>query len=55
MNIIDAKKYRAEGFTEKEIPLIARHDTLYNQWKTEGYLKPRKEMEVYEIARRLKL
>lgn len=56
LNIIHTDaEYLALGFSEKEIPLIRRHDELFNQRKINGFLKPHKEAEMFELAKRLDL
>lgn len=46
-------EYAEQGFLPHEIPLIRRHDMLYNQWVHYGYLKPRKTAEMMYIIKRL--
>lgn len=48
-------EYFAEGFRKEEIPLVRRHDVLYNQYQRYGYLKPRKKAEMFELIERLGL
>lgn len=49
------EEYAEQGFSPAEIPLIRRHDMLFNQKQKWGYLKPRKEAEMYAIVDRLGL
>lgn len=49
------EEYLAEGFRKDEIPLVRRHDILFNQYQRYGYLKPRKKAEMFELVERLEL
>lgn len=48
-------EYLVAGFSLKEVPLIRRHDILFNQYQKYGYLKPRKKAEMFELIERLGL
>lgn len=46
--------YLAEGFTRQEIPLVRRHDVLYNLWLVRAITEDEKE-EMSRLSETLKL
>ena len=53
--ILTKDEYKAFGFTEQELPLIRRHNKLHDQYIMNGFLKPRKKAEMFELVKRLGL
>ena len=54
--IYTTEEYMAQGFTAKEVPMIRRHDELFNRYKRGGDNLPDRQMtEMFELARRLGL
>ena len=53
--IFTDEEYMAQGFTAEEVPMIRRHDILFNQYKREGFLPEEEMYELYHLAEILKL
>ena len=49
------KEYMAQGFTKKEVPMIRRHDILFNQYKRDGFLTEREEEELMHLIKVLEI
>ena len=47
-------EYKAQGFRPYEIPMIRRHDELYNKWVDEVITEEEKE-EMFTLAAQLEL
>lgn len=47
-------EYRKQGFREWEIPLIRRHDELYNMWE-DGYITEEEKEELFSLQAQLEL
>lgn len=54
--IYTAEEYMAQGFTAKEVPMVMRHDELFNRYKRSGDNLPERQMaEMFELVKRLGL
>lgn len=54
--IYTAEEYMAQGFTAKEVPMITRHDELFNRFVRGGNTLPaRQYLEMMELVKRLGL
>ena len=49
------KEYMAQGFTAEEVPMIRRHDILFNQYKRNGFLTAEEEAELMHLIKVLKI
>lgn len=53
--ILTDTEYRAQGFEEHELPLIRKHDELFNECVAENFTDEKKIAELEELAKILKL
>lgn len=49
------EEYMAQGFTAEEVPMIRRHDILFNQYKRDGFLTEEEEAELMHLIKVLKI
>lgn len=50
------KEYMAQGFTREEVPMIRKHDELYNEYTALGRPDDYEHLaEMYELAEKLGL
>ena len=49
------EEYMAQGFTAEEVPMIRRHDILFNQYKRNGFLTAEEEAELMYLIKVLKI
>lgn len=49
------EEYIAQGFTAEEVPMIRRHDILFNQYKRDGFLNEEEEAEMFRLIEILKI
>ena len=52
--IFTAEEYMAQGFTAEEVPMIERHDRLFNK-NSSGLATDEEIAEMYELADKLGL
>ena len=45
-------EYMAQGFTKEEVPMIRRHDELFNMWK-DGNITEEEKTEMYDLIKKL--
>ena len=49
------EEYMTQGFTAEEVPMIRRHDILFNQYKRNGFLTAEEEAELMHLIKVLKI
>ena len=45
-------EYMAQGFTKEEVPMIRRHDELFNMWR-DGNITEEEKTEMYDLIKKL--
>ncbi len=49
------EEYMAQGFTAEEVPMIRRHDILFNEYKRNGFLLDEEMDELLHLIKVLEI